>query len=136
MTAALVFLSAKLQYEEFSKVICKLGVLKPFWWKNLTKKNRQDSQRFLNYTKSSCIIFCAIIFRYSHYKYYLQQESTYFFLEVSVQFFGTENHTRKIANILKDVLVIPTFNASFSVPKCSDINIHIAYKKIRSAFVW
>ena len=100
------------------------------------KKNRQDSQRFFNYTKSSCIIFCANIFRYSHYKYYLQEESTYFCLEVSAQFFGTENHTRKIANILKDVFVIPTFHASFSVPKCSDILImHIAYKKIQSVFV-
>ena len=39
--------SAKLQYEEFLKVICKLGVLKQFWLKNLTKKIDKILKDFL-----------------------------------------------------------------------------------------
>ena len=50
------------------------------------------------------------MFQYSHYTYCLQEESThfglrvstYFYLEVLPEFFGTKDHARKIDNILKD----------------------------------
>ena len=94
--------NAKLQNEEFTKVVCKFGVLTHFWFKKPYKNYRQYSQKFFNYTKSSCIIFYDRMFRCSHYTYCLQEESTHFCLEVSAQLFSTKNHTRKISKILKD----------------------------------
>ena len=43
-------------------------------WKSY-KKNLQNSRRFLNYIKYSCIIFCAKMFGYSQIIYCLQKES-------------------------------------------------------------
>ena len=103
---------------QFIEVVCKLGVLKQFWFKKSYKNNWQYSLRFLNCNKSSCIIFCTKMFWYYHCTYCLLEElihfgqrvSTYFRLEVSTQFSGTENHKRKIGNILKDFWIIRTFH--------------------------
>ena len=41
-----------------------------FWGQKLEKKNCHNSQKILNYIKSSCIIFCAKLFQYSQYIHY------------------------------------------------------------------
>ena len=75
--------------------------------------------KILNYTKSSCIIFCVKRSRYSHYTHCSQEKLTHFGLRVSIPKdanvseyahygvevsaqFGIKNHKRKIRNILKD----------------------------------
>ena len=62
--------------------------------KKLRKKNRQNSQRFLNHIKSSYIFFCPKLFQYSQYIYIIRKK-------VSKQF-GAKNHTRKVDEIHKD----------------------------------
>ena len=66
-------------------------------------------RKTLNYTKSSGIIICAKISRYSHYTYCPQEESTHFGLRVSTNFslevsvdFGPKKYTRKIPNVHRD----------------------------------
>ena len=82
-----------------ASVVCWLG-----YWEIRSKKSHEKSAiitKILNYSNSSCTIFCAKISQYSHYAYYLQRElkhcglreSRYFGLEVSRQF-GIENQTK------------------------------------------
>ena len=47
-------------------------------------------------------MFCVEMFQYSHYTYYLREESAHFCLKVLAQFFGKKYCTREIDNILKD----------------------------------
>ena len=50
--------------------------------------------------------------------------------------FGTDNHTRKIGNILRDFSIIPTFQAYFSVSKYPDIPIiHILIIRFDAMFI-
>ena len=58
-------------------VFC-FGVSRHFEPKKPCKKNRQNSQRHLNYIKSSCIIFCAKMFGYSQITYCIQEKATSF----------------------------------------------------------
>ena len=54
------------------------GVMGHFEPKKSYKKNRQNLQGFLNYIKSSCIIFCAKMSGYPQIVYCLQEESADF----------------------------------------------------------
>ena len=59
-------------------IVYNWGVLRHFNPKKLYKKNRQNSQIFLNYIKSLCIISCTKMLGYSQIIYCLPEESTKF----------------------------------------------------------
>ena len=52
------------------RVVYNWGLSRHFEPKKSCKKNRQNSQRFLNYIKSLCIIFCAKMVQHPHIIYY------------------------------------------------------------------
>ena len=80
-------------------IVYKFGVLKYFGSKIVQGK----LIKFWTMVSLSCIILCTKMFQYSHYLYCSQEESkyfclrvlTHFCLEVTAQFFGGKNHTRK-----------------------------------------
>ena len=65
------------------------GSIQTFWIQKVMQEKWTKFSKNLNYIKSSCITFCAKMFRYSLYMYLLQEESTHFFLEV-FKHFGLE----------------------------------------------
>ena len=93
------------------KVVYDLGVSKQFGPKKSYKKNWQSSQKVLNYTKSSNIIFCPKLFWYFQYIYYLQKELTHFGLQVS-KHFVFKNSTKQIDMLYSLFYSFSTINYS------------------------
>ena len=46
------------------------GDIKASWAQKVTQEKSVISPKILNYTMSSCIIFCAKVSQYSHYMYF------------------------------------------------------------------
>ena len=59
--------------------------IRTFWHKK-SKEKLTKLINILNYIKSLCTIFLVKMFRYSHYIYYLQEESTHFHRRVLINF--------------------------------------------------
>ena len=98
------------------------GVIEIFWAQIIIQEKFARFKKVLNYIKSSCIIFCAKIFVYSHYIYHVQEESIHFSLRVLRNFgleaskhFGHKNYRRKIGKNLQRFLSYTKFPY---VPKC------------------
>ena len=66
------------------------------------------------------------MFRFSHYTYCLQEESTHISLRVPVQF-GPKKITNEKSTIFPIFLIIPMFHALFSMPDCADIPLCILF---------
>ena len=81
------------------KLVNDLGVSKHFGPNKSHKKNPQNSQRLLNYTKSSYIIFCPRLLWYSQFIYYSQKDSRHFALNVS-KFFALKNSPKKLMKFI------------------------------------
>ena len=74
-----------------------MKVLKHFGLKNHTRKTVTILKDFLNYIKSSGIIFKTKMLQYFRYTYFLQEKLTHFGLEVLVVYevlghFSSKNH--------------------------------------------
>ena len=75
-------------------VVYDLGVSKHLGPKKLRNKNRQNSQRFLNYIKSSYIKFCPKLFWYT--------QNIYITHKKLLKYFWPKKSCKKIDKIYKD----------------------------------
>ena len=66
--------------------------------KSLTKEIDENSEKYLNYTKSLCITCCPKLFWYSQCKYCSQEEAAHYGLKKS-KTLDPKNHLRKLDKI-------------------------------------
>ena len=109
--------------------------------KNYAKKLKKFT-KFLNYIKSSCVIFCDKMFKYSHYIYYLQDESTNFGVRVLRNFdlrcqniLSQKNHTKKLTKFRNIFELLQVFIHNFFSRNVSISPNHILPTRTKNLFV-
>ena len=71
----------------------QFGGIGTFWGQKIRQEKLTKFTKILNYIKSSCIIVCTKMSRYSHYIYFLQEKSTHFGLRILTNFgLGVSGH--------------------------------------------